>query len=313
MGMEFDSGSLAAIEEFLNRNYTTMQIGNVTEGPIRSRITREVIGTFSLDRLELGFDMRYDADPLGKICLCGVESGSIEENYLDEGVTDVFEPGEIGILTPPDLPYSGVIHNASYTITMFDPQELARVASADAAPVSLIGHRPVSEAAGRRLRSTIAHVQQIAAEYDGAVPRLVASTATQYLVARVLETFPNTMDAESAAGDRNDAHSATIRRAIAYMESGVREDIAVGDIAAASYVTVRALQLAFRRHYSTTPMEYLRRMRLRGAHEELTAHTIDDGATVGSIAAGWGFGHQGRFAARYRQHYGQSPGMTLDA
>ncbi|WP_254205130.1 helix-turn-helix transcriptional regulator [Nocardia alni] len=310
--MEFDSGSLEATEEFLNRNYTTMQIGNTAEGPIRSRITRDTVAAVSLDRLELDFDMRYDADPLGKICVCAVESGSIEENYLDEGVTDVFEPGDIGVLTPPDLPYSGVLHNARYTITMFDPQELARVASADATPVALIGHRPLSPAAGERLKSAIAHVREMAAEYDGVMPRLVASTATQYLVASVLEAFPNTLAAESAAGDRNDAHSATVRRAVAYMESNVREDIAVGDIAAASYVTVRALQLAFRRHYGTTPMEYLRRLRLRGAHEELLAHTVDDGATVGSIAARWGFGHQGRFAARYRCHYGQSPGTTLD-
>ncbi len=314
MGMEFDSGSLAATEQFLNRNYTTMQIGNVTDEPIRSRITRDVVGTVSLDRLELEFDMRYDADPLGKICVCGVESGSIEENYLDEGVTDIFEPGEIGILTPPDSPYSGVIHRARYTITMFEPRELTRVASpgdSGSAPVALIGHRPVSPAAGRRLSSTIAHVQQLVDEYDGEVPPLVAATATQYLAATVLETFPNTGSADPGVGAHTDAHPATVRRAVAYMESHVREDIAAGDIAAASYVTVRALQLAFRRHLDTTPMEYLRRMRLQGAHEELRTGSADSGATVGSIAAAWGFGHPGRFAARYRRRYGQSPGTTL--
>lgn len=315
MGTRFSSGSLAATEEFLNRNYTTMQIGNAAEAPIRSDITRDVVGTVNLDRLELGFDMRYDADPLGKICLCGVETGSIEENYRDEGVTDFFQPGEIGILTPPDLPYSGVIHRARYTITMFEPHELTRVASAEhpaAAQVALIGHRPVSVAAGARLSSAIEHVRQLADGYDGEVPRLVATTATQYLAAMVLDTFPNTADAGSAPGEIADGHPATVRRAIAYMESHILDDIAVGDIAAASYVTTRTLQLAFRRHFDTTPMEYLRRMRLHGAHEELLAGSVDDGATVGSIAARWGFGHPGRFAARYRRYYGHAPGTTLE-
>ena len=316
MRMEFDSGSLAATEEFLNRNYTAMQIGNATKGPIRTHITRDVVGKVSLDRLDLGFDMRYDADPLGKICLCGVETGSIEEDYLDENVTDVFEPGEVGILTPPHLPYSGVIHQARYTITMFEPHELTRVASVEnpgTVPVALTGHRPVSVAAGRRLNSAIAHVRQMATEYDDEVPPLVASAATQYLAAVVLGAFPNTADAVSVVADRTDAHPATVRRAVAFMESRIREDIAVADVAAAAYVTVRALQLAFRRHLDTTPMEYLRRMRLCGAHEELLASTADGGATVGSIAAAWGFGHPGRFAAWYRQLYGQAPGTTLAA
>ncbi|MBB5916348.1 AraC-like DNA-binding protein [Nocardia transvalensis] len=314
MAMEFDSGSLADTEQFLNRNYTTMQIGNAAEAPVHSHITRDVLGTVSLDRLKLGFDMSYDADPLGKICLCGVESGSVEENYLDGG-TDTFHPGEIGILTPPDLPYSGIIHRARYTITMFDPAELTRVAAPedpDADPVTLIGHRPVSAAAGQRLITIIGHVRRMAAGYDGDAPPLVAATATQYLAASVLAAFPNTAAAEEATGDGDDAHPDTVRRAIAYMESHVRQDISVGEIAAAAYVTVRALQLAFRRHLDTTPMAYLRRMRLRGAHEQLGAGSPDTGATVTGIAGEWGFGHPGRFAALYRQHYGQAPGVTLD-
>ncbi|MBF6171911.1 helix-turn-helix transcriptional regulator [Nocardia blacklockiae] len=291
-----------------------MQIGNAAEVPVRSHITRDMLGTVSLDRLELGFDMSYDADPLRKICLCGVETGWVEEHYLDEG-TDVFGPGEIGLLTPPDLPYSGIIHHSRYTITMFDPAELGRVAAgADDEPgaVGLVGHRTVSAAAGRRLTAVIEHVQQLAASYGDRVPPLVASTATQYLAASVLDAFPSTALVDPTAGDRNDAHPDTVRRAVAYMETHVHQDISVSDIAAAAYVTVRALQLAFRRHLDTTPMAYLKRMRLRGAHEQLRADSPDDGATVASIAAAWGFGHPGRFAAQYRRQYGQAPGTTLD-
>lgn len=313
MTVEFDSDSLAATEQFLNRNYTTMEIGNATEVPVRSRIARDMLGGVSLDRLELGFDMSYDADPLNKICLIGVDAGWVEEEYVDAG-NDTFGPGEIGILTPPDLPYSGVVHQATFTITMFDPSLLGRVASAnrpDAGEVTLAGHRTVTPEAGDRLTAVISHMQQLAASYDGDVPPLVAATASQYLAATVLHTFPNTAGLEATPVDRRDAHPLTVRRAVAYMESHIREDIAVSDIAAAAYVTVRALQLAFRRHLDTTPTAYLKRMRLRGAHEDLVAGSAVNGDTVAAIAAAWGFGHPGRFAALYRRHYGRSPAATL--
>ncbi|OXR41485.1 HTH-type transcriptional activator RhaS [Nocardia cerradoensis] len=313
MTVEFDSESLAATEEFLNRNYTTMEIGNATDGPVRSRIARDTLGGVSLDRLDLGFDMSYDADPLNKICLCGVESGWVEENYIDAG-TDTFGPGEIGVLTPPELPYSGVIHQARYTITMFDPALLSRVASAnrpDTGEVALSGHRTVTPETGDRLTTVISHMQQLAASYDGDVPPLVAATASQYLAATVLHAFPNTAGFEPTPVDRRDAHPLTVRRAVAYMESHIHEDIAVTDIAAAAYVTVRALQLAFRRHLDTTPTAYLKRLRLRGAHEDLITGSADDGDSVATIAAAWGFGHPGRFAALYRRHYGRSPAAVL--
>ncbi|WP_019926066.1 helix-turn-helix domain-containing protein [Nocardia sp. BMG111209] len=308
MSIEFDSTSLAATEEFLNRNYTTMRIGNDTSGPVRSTVVRERLGDVNLDRLDLGFDMSYDAEPLGRICLCEVETGWVEENYHDAG-TDYFGSGEIAVLTPPDLPYSGVIHTARYRITMFDPADLTRVAEVEAGiPVELTGHRPVSVAAGRRLAATLAHLRQLVGDYNGQVPPLVAATATQFLAATVLDTFPNTASAELTATDRADAHPAALRRALAYMEGRVHDDIAVGDIAAAAYISVRALQLAFRRHLGTTPMAHLARLRLQGAHEQLTD---GKGATVSAIATDWGFGHPGRFAALYRRHYGRSPAATL--
>ena len=35
------------------------------------------------------------------------------------------------------------------------------------------------------------------------------------------------------------------------------------------------------------------------------------GKVVAEIAARWGFAHQGRFAAAYRERYGHNPGTTL--
>ncbi|MFD8245306.1 helix-turn-helix transcriptional regulator [Nocardia sp. NPDC059691] len=314
--LAFHSDSLGDTEEFLNSNYTRMRIGTSTGVAVRTDITRKMLGPVSLDDLDLSFDMKYDAQPLGKICLCEVDSGSIEENYAD-GTTDFFQPGELGLLTPPDLPYSGVVHHARYRITMFDPALLTRVAAAspehDLEPVRLTGHRPVSAVAAKHLSDVLGHMRGVAADPVASETPLIASTAVQYLAATVLHTLPSTAHLDPTASDRNDAHPDTVRRAVAYLEAHVCEDISVADIAAASYVSARALQLAFRRHLDTTPMAYLRRLRLRGAHEQLRDFSPDDGHTVTSIAAAWGFAHPGRFATAYRGAYGRPPHTTLSA
>ena len=109
----------------------------------------------------------------------------------------------------------------------------------------------------------------------------------------------------------DDVNSETLRRAIAYIQEHAHEEVTATSIARAACVTTRAVQLAFRRYLGTTPSAYLRKVRLDHAHRDLlsAAHTED--GTVTQIASRWGFNHQGRFAAYYRQMYGQNPRQTL--
>ena len=88
------------------------------------------------------------------------------------------------------------------------------------------------------------------------------------------------------------------------------EILTVADIAAASFVTIRAVQLAFRRHLDTTPLAYLRRVRLDRAHHDLlTGDPAHE--TVTAVAHRWGFPNPSRFAATYRRAYGVTPSYTL--
>lgn len=106
------------------------------------------------------------------------------------------------------------------------------------------------------------------------------------------------------------AASETVARAVAFIEERARDDIGVADIAAAAFVTVRAVQLAFRRYLDTTPLGYLRQVRLERAHQELT-EADPDRTTVTAIAADWRFTNASRFSAYYRAAYGVSPTQTL--
>jgi transcriptional regulator GlxA family with amidase domain len=104
---------------------------------------------------------------------------------------------------------------------------------------------------------------------------------------------------------------AAVRRAVMFMEDNAEQPLTVGDIAAAARVGPRALQEAFRRHLETTPLGYLRDIRLVRAHAELCAADGDTGVNVTTVAYRWGFSNLGRFAALYRRRFGHSPSRTL--
>jgi AraC-like DNA-binding protein len=311
----FDSDDLGLTEDFLSRAYASMRIGSSDPRAGRARIRRAAMPSVSVDELDLGFEMSYSVSPLGRICLCLVHEGTIQDHAFD-GVKDTFGPGDVVSLAPPELPYSGRIRNARYTIAMLDTDLLAQVAAGAPGhrpgPVRLTGHRPHSPAAARQLGQTVGYVRDHVLTAPGLADQpLVASTAAQHLAAGVLAAFPTTASTDPTATDRNDARPATLRRALAYIDDHAGEPVTVADIAAAAHVTVRALQYAFRRHLDTTPLAHLRRVRLAHAHDDLRAADPLDGTTVTDVAARWGFFHAGRFAGLYRSAYGHPPHRTL--
>ena len=101
-----------------------------------------------------------------------------------------------------------------------------------------------------------------------------------------------------------------LRRAIGFIHDNAHRDITLSDIAMSVNVTPRSVQYTFRRYLGTTPLEYLRRVRLNRAHRELQAAdpSVD---TVMAIAGRWGFSHAGRFSSVYKRTFGTSPSHTL--
>ncbi|PUB31918.1 AraC family transcriptional regulator [Promicromonospora sp. AC04] len=84
------------------------------------------------------------------------------------------------------------------------------------------------------------------------------------------------------------------------------------ELARAANTSTRALYDGFRRWLGTTPMEYQRQIRLRRAWIELRAADPDaETTTVTEVASRLGFTNLGRFAAGYRQRFGELPSMTL--
>lgn len=74
-----------------------------------------------------------------------------------------------------------------------------------------------------------------------------------------------------------------------------RTPLTVSSIASRSFVSVRSLQQGFRRHLGTSPMAYLRAVRLRRAHQTLL-ESDPSTVSVAAVAYRWGFSNLGRFA-----------------
>lgn len=138
---------------------------------------------------------------------------------------------------------------------------------------------------------------------------LVMGQVFRTIVATALVTFPHT--GVERAGRAGSVSAGVVRRALAFIDEHAGEDIDLTAIAAAAGVGPRALQRAFRRALDTTPLHQLRSIRLERACADLRAADADDGTTVASVAARWGFGHPGRFASEYRSRFGISPSETL--
>lgn len=100
-----------------------------------------------------------------------------------------------------------------------------------------------------------------------------------------------------------------VRRAEDYIRSHAREPLTLQDIAAAVGCSVRALSHGFRQARGSTPMLFLRRIRLEGVHADLGR--ADASHSVSEWALHWGFSHLGRFSADYKQCFGQTPSDTL--
>jgi AraC-like DNA-binding protein/Flp pilus assembly protein TadD len=102
---------------------------------------------------------------------------------------------------------------------------------------------------------------------------------------------------------------ADLVRALRWLRSHLAEPVRLESLAQVSGVRPRTLEMHFKMFLGTTPLGWVRRMRLARARQELL-HCGPD-ATVTNIALSSGFNQLGRFAAEYRKAFGELPSATM--
>ncbi|GLW89487.1 AraC family transcriptional regulator [Actinokineospora globicatena] len=287
-----------------------LRVGTLDGGSLCHQ--RATGGRFVVDDLRLPFELSFSAESPGPL-IVQLWAGHAERTLGSDHAQ--LAPGDVLVHAGAGQRFAARSSMALLRSVTFDPALLAEVAGGDP---RFTGYRPVSAVAAGRWQRMVAYLVDDVLGEDAQgddrvgepVSPLVLSNAARLLAATALSTFPSTTAHATTGADRHDAYPPTLRRAIAYLEDNAARDISLADVAAASRVTVRAVQMAFRRHLDTTPLAYLRRVRLDHAHRELRSAAPGED-TVTAVAARWGFFNAGRFTGYYREAFGVLPSQTL--
>lgn len=100
-----------------------------------------------------------------------------------------------------------------------------------------------------------------------------------------------------------------VRRVEQFILANAERSLSLENLVDIGGVSARALFDGFRKFRGTSPMAYLKAVRLERARQDLIQASPD--ATVTAIACRWGFYQFGRFAAQYRAMFGELPSETI--
>jgi AraC-like DNA-binding protein len=232
-------------------------------------------------------------------------SGRDEIDFLPGGVARF----PIAARLQANIPELGI---AVLRLPMVEVERFAEAHTGTAAAQLRFGDLgPRSESAARQWRSLASYVHGNLAANASLESPLVMAQLIDIVAATALTVFPNTAMYVTEAPGPGRVTPAALRRAITYIDTYAHQPITLADIAAAAGTTGRAVQSAFRRHRDTTPTQYMRRVRLDGAHRDLRSADPSRGDTVAAIAARWGFSPATRFNNVYREQFGVLPSQTL--
>nr|WP_221377637.1 AraC family transcriptional regulator [Actinoplanes polyasparticus] len=290
--------------------------------------------TFRIHRAAHEFSYRHlvvDAGPIRAVRVTYTMDVTVQFEPLDSlifvalagGHVDTHDGRDVGRTGPGDVQLHRLgrqLTNHCRDFDMFsinlDPAVAADLAGARTgiAPhdFRFDGPAPVSAELGRYWWDTMAYLHCfLTGPPEPVGSSLAIRAAADLAAAAALIVFPNTAMVAPGRPPGGPPAPASVRRAVSYIESHAGEPITAAWIAEAARISPRGLQAAFRRHLDTTPMAYLRKVRLSRAHRDLVDADPTRGDTVAAIARRWGYLSLSRFAADYRAAYGRSPRQTL--
>jgi AraC family ethanolamine operon transcriptional activator len=92
--------------------------------------------------------------------------------------------------------------------------------------------------------------------------------------------------------------------------ANLEQNVGIGELCRIAAVERRTLARAFHADHGTTPLRYLRTLRLNRARQALLAPCAGR-KTVTEVATRFRFRELGRFALNYRTMFGEAPSETL--
>ncbi|MEU6214509.1 AraC family transcriptional regulator [Streptomyces sp. NPDC047023] len=301
-----------AIEDLLSAAYPLGFTIEQMRQKAKASFRRHDAGTFMVDEVVVPGRLRSATNATGGLLVGRVRAGRI--HVTCDGIEDRVAAGGTYIPGHPDSPTRGRSDRTRVQAVTLTPTVLTAAAGliSEEAPSLRFARLTTASAADDALWAA-------AADHAASIPihrhtQLVVDAAARMLAITALTVFPNNFTApDPLLAPPGHVGEPTLAKAVAFIEENVHRPVSLGDMAAAAGGTGRALQYAFRSTYDTTPLAFLRRLRLERAHEQLALADPADGTTVGVVAALWGWSNQGRFTTAYRHAFGVSPSSTLNS
>ncbi|MEJ8566110.1 AraC family transcriptional regulator [Elongatibacter sediminis] len=177
-------------------------------------------------------------------------------------------------------------------------------------PVEFAPAVPLTTAPAREVTNLLRYMAMSLTQSGG---MLESSIAKKHMSSLLISALINCLDhnyQEELISGKAAPRPAYISKAQEFMRRNFAEAIGPADIAEAADVSTRALFAGFRTCLNTTPMRYLKEMRLDMVHDALR-RMEPRRTSVTTVAMNYGFSHLGHFCAAYKQKFGELPRDTL--
>lgn len=285
----------------------TQWVALLTDAPFDYRYTAIGDAEVTIRRSQLRGALSGVVPAGGDYVVTWISSGTAEIERLGERYA---LPLDAPALFPPDHDYAFRTADYDQRVVHLDRAFVRRVAvtRTDVGDHALRfddRHVPGSETARRWQGALTALARSLRV---GGTDSVAWQTAKVTAAEVFLDMFPPKLD--DLPGVLGQPRNARLRAAVEYVHDHAAEPVTIGDLSAASGLSVRSVQESFRRVFDVSPLTYLRQVRLDRVRAELLDADPLAGA-VGDVARRWGFAHLGRFSAAYAERFGEYPKQTL--
>lgn len=283
---------------------------------LNAQLNAVQVGSATLGYLAYGTEAQIDLPASDRWYHINVPLKGSSKAYRDDGTSASTKAGSSGAILVPHRAQKVEWKSETAQFALKIPRDdlerhLAQLAQQPSGqPLDLDLELDLSGTAGAGL---LRAVHFVASEWDedGALVRHSHSR-------RQLESLVLTNLLMAASGphqrllsksSKNKSHN-TLGMVVEYIHDNAQELLTVADLTQYAGVSSRTLQIAFRREYNCTPLEFIRDIRLAGVKDSLM-NPQSASTTVSDVAMTWGFFNLGRFSGIYRSRYGENPSETL--
>lgn len=271
-----------------------------------------------------GFSINYVAYG-GSVC---IDPGCLERFFLVQipltgtaqiraGIAELeAAPERTASLLSPTIPTRMMWRDCAQAILLLDrrivEQRAAALSGRASSTVEFDPAIDLDTQAGRVLRTRLAELMTIAERLgpSGRLSAIAMADWREMLLDHLLNGQPHGLSgAIQTFSGRSERLPRALRAARDHLADNAGEPLDLAQLACASGIGIRALQLGFRRHFGQSISQMLLDMRLAALHARLAQGSPD--ASVTDIAFELGFTHLSRMAGAYREKFGETPSATL--